>query len=340
MTTPPIDSYLIDMDGVLVHEEQAIPGAAEFIARAARRRAAVPAADEQLDLHAPRPRCAARAAAASTCPRRRSGPPRSRPPASCTSSGPAARAFVIGEAGLTTALHEVGYALDRRDPTTSSSARPAPTASSTITQAIRLIAAGARFIATNPDATGPTPDGLAARDGLRRGPDQPRHRRRALLRRQAEPADDALGAERDRRPLRAHRDGRRPHGHRRRRRHRGGHAHHPRADRRHHRASSRALPVPPVADRRLGRRPDRADRIAGMDDPAPGGPHPNHARRKRDPGARVRDVAARRRRRLRRGRRGPRAGYRHIDTAAAYRNEAGVGRGDRRRRGSPATRSS
>ena len=28
-----------------------------------------------------------------------------------------------------------------------------------ITQAIRLIAAGARFIATNPDATGPSPDG-------------------------------------------------------------------------------------------------------------------------------------------------------------------------------------
>ena len=28
-----------------------------------------------------------------------------------------------------------------------------------ITRAIRLIASGARFIATNPDATGPTPDG-------------------------------------------------------------------------------------------------------------------------------------------------------------------------------------
>ena len=33
MTPPEIRSFLIDMDGVLVHEETAIPGAAEFLGR-------------------------------------------------------------------------------------------------------------------------------------------------------------------------------------------------------------------------------------------------------------------------------------------------------------------
>ena len=33
MTRGPIQSWLMDMDGVLVHEEQAIPGAERFIGR-------------------------------------------------------------------------------------------------------------------------------------------------------------------------------------------------------------------------------------------------------------------------------------------------------------------
>jgi NagD protein len=65
---------------------------------------------------------------------------------------------VLGEAGLTTALHQVGYVLTEREPDyvvgeTRGDSQQA------ITRAIRLIAAGARFIATNPDPTGPSPDG-------------------------------------------------------------------------------------------------------------------------------------------------------------------------------------
>ncbi|MCW2829539.1 MAG: family HAD-type hydrolase, partial [Aeromicrobium sp.] len=33
MTIKPIETWLTDMDGVLVHEEKAIPGAAKFIGR-------------------------------------------------------------------------------------------------------------------------------------------------------------------------------------------------------------------------------------------------------------------------------------------------------------------
>jgi NagD protein len=55
-----------------------------------------------------------------------------------------------GEAGLTTALHDVGYTLTDREPDWCS-ARLALTGFEGITGAIRLVDNGARFIATNPD---------------------------------------------------------------------------------------------------------------------------------------------------------------------------------------------
>ena len=58
MTTEraPAECWLTDMDGVLVHEGNALPGAAEFLARLVERRAPLPGADQQLDLHPARPR--------------------------------------------------------------------------------------------------------------------------------------------------------------------------------------------------------------------------------------------------------------------------------------------
>ena len=72
---------------------------------------------------------------------------------------PGGSAFVIGEAGLTTALHAAGYTLNERDPDYVVLGETRTYSFERIAQAIRLIGAGARFIATNPDATGPTPDG-------------------------------------------------------------------------------------------------------------------------------------------------------------------------------------
>jgi NagD protein len=66
---------------------------------------------------------------------------------------------VIGEAGLTTALHDAGYTLTERDPDYVVLGETRTYSFSRITQAIRLIVSGARFIATNPDPSGPTPDG-------------------------------------------------------------------------------------------------------------------------------------------------------------------------------------
>ena len=72
---------------------------------------------------------------------------------------PGGSAFVIGEAGLTTALHAAGYTLTERDPDYVILGETRTYSFERISRAIRLVANGARFIATNPDATGPTPDG-------------------------------------------------------------------------------------------------------------------------------------------------------------------------------------
>jgi NagD protein len=72
---------------------------------------------------------------------------------------PGASAFVIGEAGLTTALHEAGYTMTDRDPDYVVLGETRTYGFERITHAIRLVLGGARFIATNPDATGPSPAG-------------------------------------------------------------------------------------------------------------------------------------------------------------------------------------
>jgi NagD protein len=72
---------------------------------------------------------------------------------------PAGSAFVIGEAGLTTALHQANYTLTDQDPDYVVLGETRTYSFERITQAIRLVAGGARFIATNPDPTGPTPLG-------------------------------------------------------------------------------------------------------------------------------------------------------------------------------------
>ena len=72
---------------------------------------------------------------------------------------PRGTAYAIGEWGLTTALHEVGYTLGDIDPDYVVLGETRTYSFERVTRAIRLIEAGARFIATNPDPTGPSPDG-------------------------------------------------------------------------------------------------------------------------------------------------------------------------------------
>ena len=72
---------------------------------------------------------------------------------------PGGTAYVIGEAGLTTALHEAGYILTDTAPDYVVIGETRNYSFEAITKAIRLIGAGSRFIVTNPDATGPSAEG-------------------------------------------------------------------------------------------------------------------------------------------------------------------------------------
>jgi NagD protein len=154
----PVECWLIDMDGVLVHEERAIPGAADFISALSRsdRRFQVLTNNSiytPRDLHA-----------------RLLGSGIDIPEGSIWTSAMATAqfldsqrqngsAYVIGEAGLTTAMHEIGYVLTDRNPDYVVLGETRTYSFEAITTAIRLLDAGARFIATNPDPTGPSREG-------------------------------------------------------------------------------------------------------------------------------------------------------------------------------------
>ncbi|MEQ3549157.1 HAD-IIA family hydrolase [Pseudonocardia nematodicida] len=78
---------------------------------------------------------------------------------------PQGSAYVIGEAGLTTALHDVGYVLTDRNPDYVVLGETRTYSFSSISTAMRLVQGGSRFVATNPDATGPSPEGILPATG-------------------------------------------------------------------------------------------------------------------------------------------------------------------------------
>ena len=159
MTDPkPVESWLTDMDGVLVHEEQALPGASEFLAALQEhgRRFLVLTNNSLFTARDLRARLL------------RSGID---VPEECiwtsalataqflADQKPGGAAYVIGEVGLTSALHDVGFVLTERDADYVVLGETRTHSFENITRAIRLIERGARFIATNPDPTGPSPEG-------------------------------------------------------------------------------------------------------------------------------------------------------------------------------------
>lgn len=73
---------------------------------------------------------------------------------------PNGRAFVIGETGLTQALHEVGYVQTDLAPDYVVIGETRAYNMDMITHAVRLVSAGALFIVTNPDASGPEEAGI------------------------------------------------------------------------------------------------------------------------------------------------------------------------------------
>ncbi|MFM1984008.1 MAG: hypothetical protein RL723_443 [Actinomycetota bacterium] len=153
-----ITSWLTDMDGVLVHEGHVLPGAAELIAKWQ--------ADDtpflvltNNSIYTPRDLSARLVSGGLNVPEDRIWTSALATAAFLDKQMPKGSAFVIGETGLTQALHDIGYTQTDSNPDYVVLGETRNFNFENLTKAIRLINAGARFIATNPDATGPSADG-------------------------------------------------------------------------------------------------------------------------------------------------------------------------------------
>jgi NagD protein len=152
-------NYLIDMDGVLVKGNTMIPGADQFLERLRNAEAKFLVVTNNsrftprdlsyrftmAGLHIPPESIFTSALATAFF---------------LKSQRPDGKAFVIGESGMTTALHDVGYIITEHNPDYVVLAETETLNQDLFTKAIRLVINGARFIATNPDPSGPSEKGI------------------------------------------------------------------------------------------------------------------------------------------------------------------------------------
>jgi NagD protein len=158
MTDKPIESWLTDMDGVLVHEELALPGASEFIAALQEhgRRFLVLTNNS---IYTPRDLRARLLVSGIDIPEECIWTSALATAQFLANQKARGTAYVLGDVGLTSALHDVGFVLTERNPDYVVLGETKTHSFENITRAIRLVERGARFIATNPDPTGPSSEG-------------------------------------------------------------------------------------------------------------------------------------------------------------------------------------
>jgi NagD protein len=152
------ECWLLDMDGVLVREGQAVPGAAEFLTRLEERGRRYLILTNN-SIFTPRDLRARLAASGLAVPEESIWTSALATAQFLRDQMPGGSAYVIGEAGLTTALHEAGYVLTETAPDYVVLGETRTYSFEAITKAIRLIDQGARFLATNPDPSGPSTEG-------------------------------------------------------------------------------------------------------------------------------------------------------------------------------------
>ncbi|WP_030614215.1 HAD-IIA family hydrolase [Streptomyces sclerotialus] len=154
----PIESWLTDMDGVLMHEGVPVPGADAFIKRL--RESGKPfLVLTNNSIYTPRDLQARLSRIGLEVPYESIWTSALATAKFMDSQRPNGTAYVIGEAGLTTALHDIGYILTDHSPDYVVLGETRTYSFEAITKAIRLINNGAAFIATNPDETGPSNEG-------------------------------------------------------------------------------------------------------------------------------------------------------------------------------------
>ena len=154
-----IKNYLIDMDGVLISGDTVIPGADQFVERlnASQGKYLVLTNNpiytpkdlahnlQKMGLDIPPELIFTSAMATAQFLQKQR---------------PNGTAYVIGESGLTSSMHEEGYIITEHDPDYVVLGETSAFSLENLTKGIRLIMDGARFVATNPDPSGPTAMGI------------------------------------------------------------------------------------------------------------------------------------------------------------------------------------
>ncbi|GAA3730794.1 HAD-IIA family hydrolase [Leifsonia bigeumensis] len=153
-----VECWLTDMDGVLVHENIPLPGSAELI-RQWRDRGTPFLVLTNNSTYTPRDLSARLRASGLEVPEESIWTSALATADFLSKQKPGGTAFVIGESGITTALHEAGFVMTETAPDFVVVGETRSYSFEAITRAIRLINAGSRFIITNPDVTGPSADG-------------------------------------------------------------------------------------------------------------------------------------------------------------------------------------
>lgn len=159
MTMQPPKNYLIDMDGVLISGQAMIPDADRFMARLQARGAKYAVLTNNsrytpgdlahrlqaigLDIPAERIFTSAMATARFMQAQHATG-----------------TAYVVGESGLTEAIHQAGYVITDHNPDYVVLGEAPYYTMESLTAATRLVMAGAHFVCTNPDPSGPGEGGL------------------------------------------------------------------------------------------------------------------------------------------------------------------------------------
>ncbi len=152
-------NYLIDMDGVLISGDAIIPGAVKFVKRLNESQGKYLVLTNnpiytpkdlahnlnKMGLDIPPELIFTSAMATSQFLQKQR---------------PNGTAYVIGESGLTSAMHEAGYIITEHDPDYVVLGETSAFSLENLTKGIRLIHDGARFVATNPDPSGPTSMGI------------------------------------------------------------------------------------------------------------------------------------------------------------------------------------
>ena len=160
----PVDYWLTDMDGVLVQEDKAIDGAQDLIS-------ALREGDKPFlvltnnSIFTPRDLRSRLKGSGIDVPEESIWTSALATARFLHDQRPGGSAFVVGESGLPTALHEIGYVLTDREPEYVVIGETRTYSFEAITRAIRLIEDGAKFIATNPDPSGPSPEGTLPATG-------------------------------------------------------------------------------------------------------------------------------------------------------------------------------